>query len=214
MDRGKRRACGRAARCWVAALSLWAAADGAAETPADLGQRAELGDDEAYSSLCRLADQGDPEAQNALGEIYQRGGGGEAAEARALEWYAMAASRGYARAQHNLGVLFLARGGSAETLAVQWFRKAAEAGYTPSQLRLAELCAERKGAQGSVAEGVKWLTVAAARSAGPERERLEGLRAALEAGLAASELELVRAQARLWLETHGEGHGPAGSAPP
>ncbi len=189
---------------WVLAAVLCAGL-AAAEAPDALKHRAELGDDEAFGRLCRLADGGDPRAQNVLGELYQHGGGGSEGKARALEWYAKAAEQDYVPAQHNLGMLFLGRGGSSEALARQWFAKAAEGGYTPSQLQLASLCtAGRAGARDYV-EGHKWLSVAAARLEGAERDRIERLREALEARMRDEDLTVARAQARLWLETHGPG---------
>lgn len=189
---------------WVVAAVLCAGL-AAAEAPDALKHLAELGDDEAYGKLCRLADGGDPRAQNVLGELYQHGGGGNEGKARALEWYAKAAEQDYVPAQHNLGMLFLGRGGSSEALARQWFAKAAERGYAPSQLQLASLCtAGRAGARDYV-EGLKWLSVAAARLEGAERDRIERLREALEARMGAEDLTVARDQARLWLETHASG---------
>ncbi len=186
---------------WVAAAVLWAGL-AAAEAPEALRHRAELGDDEAFGSLCRLADGGDPRAQNELGALYQSGGGGSQGKARALEWYAKAAEQGYVPAQHNLGMLFLVRGGSSEALARQWLEKAAEGGYTPSQLQLALLCTNGKAGARDYAEGHKWLSVAAARTEGAESDRIEKLRDALEPRMRGEDVEAARAQARLWLQTH------------
>ncbi len=189
---------------WAVAAVLCAGL-AAAEAPDALKHRAELGDDEAYGRLCRLADGGDPRAQNVLGELYQQGGGGREGKTRALEWYARAAEQDYVPAQHNLGMLFLDRGGSSEALARQWFAKAADGGYTPSQLQLATLCtAGRAGARDYV-EGLKWLNVAAARLEGAERDRVEKLRKALEPKMKPEDVEIARAQARLWLETRPAG---------
>jgi TPR repeat protein len=189
---------------WVVAAVLCAGL-AAAEGPDALKHLAELGDDEAYGKLCRLADGGDPRAQNVLGELYQHGGGGGEGKARALEWYAKAAEQDYVPAQHNLGMLFLGRGGSSEALARQWFAKAAERGYAPSQLQLASLCTTGRAGARDYVEGHKWLSVAAARLEGAERDRIERLREALEARMRAEDLAVARDQARLWLETHASG---------
>lgn len=189
---------------WVVAVVLCAGLAGA-ETPDALKHRAELGDDEAYGRLCRLAAGGDPRAQNVLGELYHNGAGGSEGKARALEWYAKAAEQDYVPAQHNLGMLFLGRGGSSEALARQWFAKAAEGGYTPSQLQLASLCTSGRAETRDDVEGLKWLSVAAARLEGAERDRIERLREALEARMRSEDLAVARDQARLWLETHGSG---------
>ncbi len=52
------------------------------------------------------AEKGDPEAQNYVGEIYEKGLGTEPDYTKAAEWYAKAAAQGYQRAQINLGHLY------------------------------------------------------------------------------------------------------------
>lgn len=52
------------------------------------------------------AEAGDPEAQTNVGEIYERGIGGEPNYEAAAIWYKKAADKGYARAQFNLGTLY------------------------------------------------------------------------------------------------------------
>jgi uncharacterized protein len=52
------------------------------------------------------AEGGDPEAQNNVGEIYERGVGATPDYAAAALWYAKAAKQGYPRALVNLGVLY------------------------------------------------------------------------------------------------------------
>ncbi|MEJ0100205.1 MAG: caspase family protein [Pseudomonadota bacterium] len=52
------------------------------------------------------ADGGDAEAQNNVGEIYERGMGVEPNYQAAALWYQKAADQGYSRAQFNLGTLY------------------------------------------------------------------------------------------------------------
>src|SRR5262245_41324292 len=63
-----------------------------------------------YSSALRVwlpnAEQGDPEAQTMVGEIYERGLGSEPNYPVAIEWYTRAAKQNYSRAQFNLGTLY------------------------------------------------------------------------------------------------------------
>ena len=72
------------------------------------------------------AEQGDAEAQNYVGEIYEKGLGVEPDYALAAEWYRKAADQGFERAMLNLGQLYeLGLGvdqSSKEALA--WYRKA------------------------------------------------------------------------------------------
>ena len=53
-----------------------------------------------------LAEQGDPEAQNYVAQIYERGLGTEPDYALAAQWYRKAADQGYTRAQMSLGYLY------------------------------------------------------------------------------------------------------------
>jgi len=52
------------------------------------------------------AESGSAEAQNNVGEIYERGVGGQADYTAAATWYQKAASQGYSRAFVNLGALY------------------------------------------------------------------------------------------------------------
>ena len=72
------------------------------------------------------AEQGDAEAQTLVGEIYERGIGGEPNYAAAAEWYRRAAEQGNARAQFNLGTLYeQGLGVAADRLqALNWYRRA------------------------------------------------------------------------------------------
>ncbi len=85
-----------------------------------------------YSEALRiwmpLAEQGDPNAQNKVGEIYERGLGTRPDYTLASVWYRRAAEQGYERAQINLGFLLEkglgTRKDQAEALA--WYRKASK----------------------------------------------------------------------------------------
>jgi hypothetical protein len=63
-----------------------------------------------YKSALRVwmaaAEAGDADAQNNVGEIYERGLGAEPNFEAAVIWYQKAADQGYARAQFNLGTLY------------------------------------------------------------------------------------------------------------
>lgn len=85
-----------------------------------------------YSSALRiwqpLAEQGDPDAQNKIGEIYERGIAGTPDYALAALWYRRAAEQGFERAQINLGFLLEKGLGVKQDLkeALSWYRKASK----------------------------------------------------------------------------------------
>jgi len=77
------------------------------------------------------ADEGDPEAQTYVGEIYERGLGGAAPDyAAAAGWYRKAADQGFSRARINLGSLYEQGLGVARdpVTAIELYREAAGLG--------------------------------------------------------------------------------------
>lgn len=72
------------------------------------------------------AEDGDADAQTRVGEIYERGLGGEPNYEAAAEWYRRAAEQGNTRAQFNLGTLYeRGLGVPADRLeALNWYRRA------------------------------------------------------------------------------------------
>jgi hypothetical protein len=72
------------------------------------------------------ANKGEPEAQNYLGEIYERGLGTAADFATAAKWYRKAADQNYRAAQFNLGKLYeLGQGVPRDPAeALKWYRRA------------------------------------------------------------------------------------------
>jgi hypothetical protein len=77
-----------------------------------------------------LARAGDPQAQNQVGELYERGLGLAPDPAAAAEWYRRAAEQGFAPAQINLGQLYeLGLGVPRDpALALVWYRRASGLG--------------------------------------------------------------------------------------
>jgi len=71
------------------------------------------------------AQGGDPEAQNYVGEIYEKGLGVEPDYEMALVWYKKAARQGYSKAQMNLGFLYEKGFGVEQNMAkaMDWYGK-------------------------------------------------------------------------------------------
>lgn len=80
------------------------------------------------------AQEGDAEAQNYVGEIYEKGLGIEADYVIAASWYRKAAEQGNTRAQINLGYLYESGLGVPRdlTVAMNWYRRAS--GLTDGEL--------------------------------------------------------------------------------
>lgn len=80
------------------------------------------------------AEAGDPEAQNYVGEIFEKGLGRQPDYLSAAQWYRKAAEQGYSRAQINLGYLYETGLGVERDVAaaLNWYRKAS--GLSDDQL--------------------------------------------------------------------------------
>ena len=85
-----------------------------------------------------LAEQGDADAQCALGYCYIIGNGVEQSYSKAAKWYRLAAEQGDADAQYALGVCYDNGDGVEQsyTEAVKWYKKAAEQGHENAKKEL------------------------------------------------------------------------------
>jgi TPR repeat protein len=80
----------------------------------------------AFKEFKPLAEKGDPRAQYYIGRMYHLGEGRVPDRWEAVRWYRKSAEQGFARAQNNLGVIYLNDGRTQDAL--KWFRKAAAQG--------------------------------------------------------------------------------------
>ena len=93
---------------------------------------------EALRCYRQAADQGDPEGQVRLGNMYYDGKGVAKDYAEAVKWYRMAADQGYAWGQKNLGLSYEFGEGVKQDYAeaVKWYRNSAEHNYDKGQNNL------------------------------------------------------------------------------
>ena len=110
-----------------------------------------------------LAEQGDPDAQVGLGNLYLGGYGISRDEATAMAWFRKAAAQGSSNGQFSLGSLYYARKDHAA--AASWFQRASEQGNALAQVRLAGLYAEGLGVPRDDVQAYKWFAIAAERGA-------------------------------------------------
>ena len=83
--------------------------------------------------------------------------------AEAVKWYTLAADRGFADAQNNLGVCYENGNGVAKSYAeaVKWYKLAAEQGDSIAQNNLGVCYANGEGVEQNYEEAVKWYRLAA-----------------------------------------------------
>jgi hypothetical protein len=132
------------------------------------------------------AKQGDVDAMNYLGEIYEKGLGVTPDYATAVEWYRQAATKGSSTAMINLGSLYEAGKGVPQdlTMAMNWYRKAS--GLSSGNLEL--VTEEENARRRAAAEETEQLRSEVSQL----RSQLEQTRADL--GQRESELGLSRNQ--------------------
>lgn len=120
--------------------------------------------EEAIKWYRKAADQGQPEAQNALGYLYQTGRGVPQDVNEAVKWYRKSADQGDPNGQSNLGYMYREGMGVARdsNQAADWFRKSAEQGWAWGQAVLAHFYATGKGVPTDLVSACMWCSLAAA----------------------------------------------------
>lgn len=116
------------------------------------------------------AEEGDDEAQLAMGVFFLTGDGVTQNGTEAVRWWRLAAEQGNVFAQHNLGMMYQ---GAPEPLrsdtdppidhteAVRWFARAAEQDYLPALTTLAIKYRDGDGIPQNLADAFRWYLRAA-----------------------------------------------------
>jgi len=114
-------------------------------------------------SIIQAAIDGNPEAQNQLGDIYREGAASSQDLKKALFWYRRAADGGDPHGQNNVGSMHLNGLGTASNPeeAVKFYRLAAEQGLPTAQYNLGVRYREGEGIPLDLPEAAKWLRLAA-----------------------------------------------------
>jgi len=110
-----------------------------------------------------LADQGNAEAQYALGFMYDRGQGVPQNHAEAAKWWRLAADQGNTFAQYNLGALYDDGKGVPQNKAeaLKWYHLAAERGNDRAQFNVGLLHFAGVAVPENRVEAAKWFRRAA-----------------------------------------------------
>ena len=82
------------------------------------------------SEILNKAEEGNPQAQNKLGDYYRLGINVEKNPKTAFKWYKIASKKNFNKALNNMGMCFMTGFGveKNEVEAVKWFKKGYEAG--------------------------------------------------------------------------------------
>ena len=153
---------------WAAAIvaALLCGACRGAESPPQTGQphqQEPAAATEELTVLAQQAEQGNAEAQSALGILFANGEGVQRDDLRAVQWFRKAAEQGNAMAQSNLGFMYNRGRGVPQDYAqaVVWWRKAAEQGHADAQYNLGVCYREGEGVTKDDAQAAQWYRKAA-----------------------------------------------------
>ena len=100
---------------------------------------------EHYATALRAfraeADEGDPQAQNNIGYMYEYGWGEPQDYKKAMEWYKKAAKKSLAEAEYNVGILYHNGYGVAKnnSEAKNWFEKAARKNFRDAEFMMGNI---------------------------------------------------------------------------
>jgi TPR repeat protein len=123
---------------------------------------------EAMRWYRKAADQGNADAQNNIGWIYEHGRGVPQDFAKAMRWYRKAADQGNADAQNNIGWIYerdiiiddVSRGNDIAE-ALRWYRKAADQGNADAQNNIGRIYEDGRGVGRDYTEAMRWFRKAA-----------------------------------------------------
>lgn len=113
----------------------------------------------AFPAVKKLAEGGDPFAQNELADMYLLGYGIEADPEQAVEWLEKSAEQGYWRSQNKLGNCYYRGIGTDkdDEKAVYWYQKAAKRGYSWAQDNLGHCYYTGEGVKKDPVSALFWF---------------------------------------------------------
>ncbi|MEO6307400.1 MAG: tetratricopeptide repeat protein [Nitrospiraceae bacterium] len=143
-----------------------------------------------------LAEQGNPEAQVNLGQLYLKGHGVPQDYIQARQWFEKAAVQGRTEAQTGLGDLYLTDHGGRQDYqqALFWFRVAASHGNALAQTKLGLMYERGNGVTQDVVLALRWYILGAANGDELGTEH----RDALSKHMTPAQIFQARQQAREW----------------
>ena len=145
-------------------------------------KRAEFGSQEDIKRLCRFVKKEKAWAMALLAARYRDGVGVKQSDTKTIKLYEMAAKRGHATAQCNLG-RFYEHGKhgltQSRTKAIEYYTLVANQGHAGVQSNLGAMYA-KEGIEQSYSKAREWFTKAAAQG---QKEAIEALKLLDELGL-------------------------------
>lgn len=117
---------------------------------------------DALQKLMKVAEKGNPEAQNAIGQAYLNGKGVTKSEEKAIEWLEKAAAKGSAEALYTMGNFYFYGNspliGKFYKKAIEYYTKAAAKGDANAQRQLSVCLYNGIGGTQSYRDAFNWLS--------------------------------------------------------
>ena len=117
---------------------------------------------DALQKLMKVAEKGNPEAQNAIGQAYLNGKGVTKSEEKAIEWLEKAAAKGSAEALYTMGNFYFYGNspliGKFYKKAIEYYSKAATKGDANAQRQLSVCLYNGIGGTQSYRDAFNWLS--------------------------------------------------------
>ena len=117
---------------------------------------------DALQKLMKVAEKGNPEAQNAIGQAYLNGKGVTKSEEKAIEWLEKAAAKGSAEALYTMGNFYFYGNspliGKFYKKAIEYYSKAAAKGDANAQRQLSVCLYNGIGGTQSYRDAFNWLS--------------------------------------------------------
>ena len=122
----------------------------------------------------KAAEQGNKDAQLALGVMYNIGHGVPQDDKAAVKYYKLAAEQGNAKAQYNLGVAYTEGKGvrQDDKVAVEYYKLAVEQGHAKAQYNLGVMYYRGQGLPQDDKAAVKYIKLAAEQGHAPALDLL------------------------------------------
>lgn len=150
--------------------------------------------------LRAIAEQGQVDAQNALGGIYLEGNGVPIDFGEAVHWFRKAADQGSAEGQVNLGFRYWRGEGVTQdySAATVLFRKAAEQGDSQAQYVLGAAYRLGWGVRRDFVQAHMWLNLAASDATDEDRKEYSATRDKLALQMTRKQIAEAQRRARDW----------------
>jgi hypothetical protein len=112
-----------------------------------------------FEIFLKLAQEGNPKAQEIVGNMYLSGMGTSQSDKKAIYWLEKSAQQGDVKSQHSLGLIY--REYKNFNQAMFWFKKSADQNNGDSQYELAKIYRLGQGVAQNFEEAFKWYLKAA-----------------------------------------------------